>query len=128
MQAVRTIEAFLIDAGCTALSAQELAVVAEELLSNIVRDAWGGREPGVCAVDVEAAALDRTVEVRLRTEDDGVAFDPLAAPAPDLDLTLEERPLGGMGIALVRAMTDAQIYVRTDGRNVLEVRKTCPCD
>jgi len=126
MPQVEAIEAFLRDAGCNAASIQQLALVAEEILANIMRDAWPGRAPGFCAVDVAATPGSDSIGVTLRTEDDGVAFDPLAADPPDLELMLDERPIGGLGILLIRTMTDTQTYHRTAGRNILEVRKQCP--
>ena len=51
--------------------------------------------------------------------DDGVAFNPLAVPPPDTTLPLEERELGGLGIHLVRNLTDEATYGRLGGRNVI---------
>lgn len=56
-------------------------------------------------------------------EDDGRPFDPSSAPAPRLDLPLEERPLGGLGVHLARRVTDAIEYRRQDDRNILRMRK-----
>ena len=126
MGQVRSIEAFLREAGCSAASARQMAVVAEEVLANILRDAWPGREPGHCAVDVDAARRDGAIMVTLRTEDDGIAFDPTATASPDLDASLDEREVGGLGIFLVRSMTDTQHYRRVDGHNIFEVSKACP--
>jgi serine/threonine-protein kinase RsbW len=123
---VEDIETFLRDAGCNAASVGQLAVVAEEILANIVRDAWAGREPGHCAVDLRAAAKPDGIHVSLRTEDDGIAFDPIAAESPDVEASLDERAIGGLGILLIRTMTDRQVYHRVDGRNIFEVFKVCP--
>jgi anti-sigma regulatory factor (Ser/Thr protein kinase) len=126
MQRVKAVQAFLLDAGCNAACAQQLAVVAEEILSNIVREAWAGRDAGHCGVVVDATVRQGSVDVGLRTEDDGVAFNPLEAEPPDLDASLDERSIGGLGILFVRTMTDTQTYHRTKGRNIFEVRKLCP--
>ncbi len=50
-------------------------------------------------------------------EDDGIAFDPLIAPPPDLDSDIEDRPIGGLGVYLVKEMMDEVEYARADGRN-----------
>jgi anti-sigma regulatory factor (Ser/Thr protein kinase) len=126
MAGVESIEAFLHDAGCSAASVQQMAVVAEEILTNIVRDAWPEGEAGHCAVDVTADAGHDGVHVSLRTDDDGVAFDPLQAEAPDIEASLDERSIGGLGILLIRSMTDTQVYQRTGGHNIFEVCKICP--
>ncbi len=66
--------------------------------------------------------LDNGV-VALCLEDDGLAFDPLAAPMPDTDAALEDRPIGGLGIYLLREMMDELEYVQVEGRNRLTLRK-----
>lgn len=142
MPQVEAIEAFLIEAGCNPASATQMAIVAEEILTNIARDAWPASAPGVCVVDVEAEPAEAiraepaeairaepvaaALWVRLRTDDDGVAFDPTQAENPDIEASLEDRAIGGLGILLVREMTDTQVYERTDGHNILTVSKLCP--
>lgn len=126
MERVRGIEAFLQDGGCSAASSRQFAVVAEEILANILRDAWPDRAPGLCLVNVTLEGRSDAIQVTLRTEDDGVAFDPTAAAAPDLEASLDDRPIGGLGIFLVRSMTDTQRYHRTGDRNVFEVGKAYP--
>jgi len=74
--------------------------------SSPVPDA--GAEPPVCEVVVT---------------DDGPAFDPLGAPEPDMSLGVEERPVGGLGIALVRKLMDETEYERRDGKNRLRLRR-----
>ena len=123
---VKAIGTFLRDAGCDARSVHQMEIVAEEILSNILRDAWPGRAPGHCAVTLEATHQPDAIQLCLRTEDDGIAFDPTTAPPPDLDASLEERSVGGLGILFIQTMTDAQSYQRVDGRNIFEVRKICP--
>jgi serine/threonine-protein kinase RsbW len=125
MPRVEAIETFLRDVGCNPESVQQIALVTEESLANIMRDAWPGREPGFCSVDVTTTSGSDTIDVTLRTEDDGIAFDPLAADPPDLELSLDERPIGGLGILLIRTMTDRQTYRRSEGRNILEISKEC---
>jgi serine/threonine-protein kinase RsbW len=126
MPQVEGIEAFVLQAGCTTASARNFAVVAEEILANIARHAWPGDGCGQCTVDVTAAPAPTSVNVILRTEDDGIAFDPTAAAAPDLAVPLQERQAGGLGIALVRGMTDSQAYRRIGDRNIFEVTRACP--
>ena len=73
-----------------------------------------------------------TVEVSLRREaddvilsiaDTGPAFDPLEAPNPDIGAAIEDRPIGGLGIYLLREMMDEFSYARLDGRNCVTLRK-----
>jgi len=59
---------------------------------------------------------DRVV---VEVEDWGVAFDPTAAPEPDFDLDLDARPLGGLGIHMIREIMDEVSYRREGDRNIL---------
>jgi serine/threonine-protein kinase RsbW len=59
----------------------------------------------------------------VEVEDDGRPFDPLLVPPPDLTLPLERRPIGGLGIHLIRSLMDEVAYARHDGRNVLKMAK-----
>jgi len=125
MYRVECVEAFLLDVGCSAGSAQQWALVAEELFANIMGNAWPGREPGHCSIEVTAVAKPDVIHVSLRAEDDGIAFDPLQAEPPDLEATLEDRPIGGLGIMFIKTMTDHQSYQRIDGHNIFAVAKDC---
>jgi anti-sigma regulatory factor (Ser/Thr protein kinase) len=63
-------------------------------------------------------------KLNLSLSDDGPAFDPLALPTPDLDAPLEERPVGGLGVYLVREMMDDVSYSHRGGRNCLSMWKS----
>jgi anti-sigma regulatory factor (Ser/Thr protein kinase) len=55
--------------------------------------------------------------------DDGRPFDPLALPPPDLSLDIKDRPIGGLGIFLLRKLADEIHYEWRDGRNRLTLEK-----
>jgi serine/threonine-protein kinase RsbW len=61
--------------------------------------------------------------IELVVEDGGPAFDPLQQATPDLEAALDDRPVGGLGIHLVRQMMDEVAYQRTGQRNRLTMRK-----
>ena len=56
-------------------------------------------------------------------EDDGTPFDPLAAPPVDTSLPLGDKPIGGLGVHLMRQFMDELSYARADGKNMLRMRK-----
>ena len=90
----------------------------EELLSNVIRHAYeapGKHEISVCL------RLEKG-QVLLQVEDDGREFDPLSAPAIDLDVPLERRRVGGLGIHLLRKVASEIRYARAGDRNRLDVR------
>ena len=91
-------------------------LVLDELVSNVIRhgDTAGDGNVEVSLAD-DAGAL--TIDVI----DNGIAFDPLARPAPNLDLPIEQRPIGGLGIHIVRTLAERISYRREDGRNHLSL-------
>lgn len=117
------IEAHLGAAGTTEAEALQLRLVAEEIITNIARCAWPEGEPGRFTVEVASAALAQGVSVRLTTVDDGAPFDPTAGDPPEMDAPLEMRVLGGLGMFLVREMTDRQSYWRASGQNWFSVER-----
>ena len=62
-------------------------------------------------------------ELVVKVEDDGREFNPLELPEPDLEQKLEERPIGGLGIHLVRNLMDELDYKRTHNKNILTMKK-----
>jgi serine/threonine-protein kinase RsbW len=62
-------------------------------------------------------------EVRVEVEDTGIPFNPLQYPSPDTSLKLEEKPIGGLGIFIVRKYMDDVAYDRLDDRNRLVMIK-----
>ena len=91
-------------------------LVLEEVLTNQIRHAYRGGK-----WDVEVSCLaDEAGTFCVSFVDWGPPFDPLRQPPPDLGAPLEERPIGGLGIHLVRKMTDSIVYRRDGGRNVLK--------
>jgi len=55
--------------------------------------------------------------LKVEVIDDGRAFNPLEVPAPDLSLAMRDRPIGGLGIHLLRELADEVKYERRDGTN-----------
>ena len=60
---------------------------------------------------------------RVEVEDDGRAFNPLTLPPVDTTVPLEQRPVGGLGIHMIRQLMDSVEYRRTDGRNFLTLTR-----
>ena len=94
----------------------------DELLSNIIKYAFpsNGTHVVECEIRRDGDAILASIS------DDGTAFDPASARAPDTSLPLDARPLGGLGIHLVRRMFDEVRYERRDGRNLLTLRQRQP--
>ncbi len=94
----------------------DVELIAEECLTNVVRAAG---KPG-CRLSMELE-LDAAA-IALTFRDTGPAFNPLEAGEPDLDASIASRPIGGLGIHLLREIADHCAYARVDDCNVLQAR------
>ena len=92
---------------------RKINLAIDELLTNtIVHGVNGAHSP---SIDVRAKRLDAGIEIVI--EDDAPAFNPLEQDAPNIEATLEDRPIGGLGIHIVRSLIDEVSYCRAEGKN-----------
>ena len=96
-----------------------LNLALEEAVTNVILYAYPEGADGL--VDIEA--IIRKDEVQFVVTDSGKPFDPTAAPEADITLAAEDRPIGGLGIFLVRNIMDSVRYERQDGKNILTMSK-----
>jgi anti-sigma regulatory factor (Ser/Thr protein kinase) len=113
------VERFGVEQGLAENVVNALNVVLDEAVSNAINHGYDAGVRGEIAVRLRRSA-DR---VEVEVEDDGRPFDPLQVPPPDLSLPLERRPIGGLGIHLIRNLMDEISYARQAGRNVLKMAK-----
>ncbi len=106
-------------AGFSPRVAGEVELAAAEAVTNIIDHAL--MEDPEARFHLSAWAWKGCVEVVL--VDQGPSFDPREAPAPDLDAPLEDRPVGGLGIYLMRHFLDSVAWERDQGRNILRLRR-----
>jgi anti-sigma regulatory factor (Ser/Thr protein kinase) len=95
----------------------ELAL--EEIFMNVVMHGSAGED--VRQVQVSLALT--TEGLTMTVEDDGPRFDPLSLPPPDVTASLAGRPVGGLGVFLVRKIMDTVSYARVAERNQLRMSK-----
>jgi len=114
------IEAFAARQGIGAEDTARLQVILEELLTNVVKYGYDP-DSGRGTIDVSLARDGERLAIEF--SDDGRAFDPLTHAAPDLQKPVEERAVGGLGLHLIRAMTDEAHYRREAGRNHLSLER-----
>ena len=100
----------------------DLNLALDEIVSNVVKHAYP--EGGEHLFSLHISLSDD--EFVARVEDDGVEFNPMEHPAPDLDAPLEERKEGGLGIFLVRQIMTSVDYQRMMGTNIVTLRKKLP--
>lgn len=109
------VDDFLRESGVEGRAVQVAHLVLEEVLRNLVEH---GRGPADAPLAVELR-VDPPL-LRIVVEDGCEPYDPREAPAFDVDAPLEARRAGGMGIHLLRTMTEDLRYERVEGRNRLE--------
>jgi serine/threonine-protein kinase RsbW len=87
----------------------ELDLLIEEIFMNVCRHAYPDGRPGVVQI---TCAVPARGELRVEVADQGAEFNPLAAPAPDITLSLEDRPIGGLGVLLMKTLAPSIAYRR----------------
>lgn len=104
--------------GCTMKAIMQISVCVEEIFVNIAHYAYG---EGIGNMTLSLSSQDN--KVCLVFSDNGVPFDPLAKEDPDITLSAEERPVGGLGIFMVKKVMDEVDYEYRDGKNVFTMKK-----
>lgn len=99
------------------LQMRQLELLIEEIFVNISRYSYPENAPGSVTVTY---AVPKPGELSIEVVDQGIEFDPLAAPAPNLTLDLEQRPIGGLGIFLLKTFAGSLSYRREEGWNRLK--------
>lgn len=116
--ALRAVEGILRARDVPATTHHDCVLALEELLANVINHAYGG-QPGRQAL-VELRMPPEEIQVRI--EDAGPPFNPLEAPEPDLEAPLVERPIGKLGLVLIKHLADRWEYAREGAANVHTLR------
>ena len=92
----------------------------DEIVTNIIVHGYadGGQHEIRVAIALDADAIEATVR------DDAPSFDPLLVPPIDLEAVGADRPIGGLGVHLVRSVMDSVHYRRDGGENVVVIKKS----
>ncbi len=112
---MRLAQRFGFDDACR----NRLNLILEEALVNVIDYAYPEGESG----EIELRILhDATGRITFRISDSGTPFDPTLAGNADIHADIEERSIGGLGIFLIKNLSDNVSYNRIDGRNVLTIK------
>jgi anti-sigma regulatory factor (Ser/Thr protein kinase) len=103
----------------TESDAHALSLALDEVITNTISYGYDDQDTHQILVRVTSANGRLSAEV----EDDGRPFNPLTAPQPDVTSPLEDRPVGGLGIHLVRSLMEQVEYRRESGKNHLIMSK-----
>jgi serine/threonine-protein kinase RsbW len=96
-----------------------LNLVLEEAVTNIIF--YGFPEGGNHPITILLSLIDQELTVVI--EDEGIPFDPTLKEQPDTNLPADERPIGGLGIFLIRKIMDNVVYARVEKKNILTLKK-----
>jgi anti-sigma regulatory factor (Ser/Thr protein kinase) len=99
--------------------AMNINLVIEEALSNIIFYAFKDNEKHEIKISVSLTNKKLIIKII----DNGIPFDPLSLQQPDITLTAEERPIGGLGIFLIAQIMDKMSYARQLNQNILTLNK-----
>jgi anti-sigma regulatory factor (Ser/Thr protein kinase) len=114
------IETIAEEAGISPSLVMSLNLALEEAVTNVVLYAYPEGTQGTVQID---ASWDNK-KLTFVITDSGTAFDPTQKEDADITLSAEDRPIGGLGIFLVKQLMDTVIYERQDGlKNVLTLTK-----
>ena len=104
--------------GFDAALLMQIKLAMDEAVTNVIQYAYPGME-GDIGIDM---GCDNG-QLKIVITDNGIQFNPLKKQEPDITLSLDERPIGGLGIFLVKQlMTDVR-YDRSEGKNILTMTK-----
>lgn len=106
---------------CPLKAQMQIDIAIDELFGNIAQYAYN---PDIGSATVRVEVSEDPLAVIITFIDGGIPYDPPKADDPDITLSAEDRPLGGLGIYMVKKSMDAIIYEHRDGKNILSIKKT----
>lgn len=97
-------------------------LIVEELLANICSYAYAGADGGKAYFACGEVNFDGKNCIMLQITDEGEAYDPfLNSVTPDLNASVEDRPIGGLGLHLVKEIASHYAYIRIDNKNQTQI-------
>lgn len=107
-------------AGCSIGLQTQIDIAVEEVFVNIAQYAY---DPNIGPATISVESTSNPLTVRLTFMDQGTPYNPLAKEDPDITQSAEERPIGGLGIYMVKNIMDDVQYEYKDGQNVFTITK-----
>lgn len=109
------VEQALASLNTPASNRDKLMMSLDEALTNVVFYAYPENRPGTVGIRIFRDGQTVTAEI----VDHGKPFDPTMHPPPDITLPIEQRPVGGLGIHMMRELLTGLHYCRENGENRL---------
>jgi anti-sigma regulatory factor (Ser/Thr protein kinase) len=129
LEQLASVNTFIVEQTPSAFTSviPNIELVAEELLVNVFSYAYPEGTTGNAEVTLKEVFFDGEPTLCFSVSDWGSPFNPFSeAPVPDLSLDTENRPIGGLGIHLIRNVTAHQGYCRENGSNHIDVYFIAP--
>jgi len=98
----------------------DILIAGEEAIVNVLRYAYPDKN-GELELIVDHQENPKGVSIELI--DSGIAFNPLERLEPDINAPVEDRPIGGLGIFMIKKMMDELNYSRENGQNKFRLIK-----
>ncbi|MBP5638924.1 MAG: SpoIIE family protein phosphatase [Victivallales bacterium] len=111
------VESHLDSSNCSPKAKSQLLIALDEIISNIIRCS------NASGISLSLRLTHAPDGVIISISDDGRPFNPLKVPSPDTSLSLQDRPIGGLGILLLRKTMDNLFYRYARGCNILTIHK-----
>lgn len=102
---------------CPSKTKTQILVALDEIYSNITKFS------GANQVTMDLAIREDTFTATLTFIDNGTPYDPLQNDDPDINLSIDERGIGGLGIYIVKKTMDKVSYNRKNNCNVFSIEK-----
>ena len=113
----------LLPSDCETDLMYKIDVAAEEIFVNIAHYAYKDKLPSGVSGQVWLTCTCENELLTMIFRDQGIPFNPLDLPDPDITLSAEERRIGGLGIFLTKKYMDSVEYKYENGENILTMKK-----
>ncbi|MDP8214314.1 MAG: ATP-binding protein [Candidatus Euphemobacter frigidus] len=109
----------LRSAGIEGETASDIHLAVDEACTNCISYTYPSGSPG--DIELTCTLSERSFVATVR--DWGITFNPLKVGPPDLNLDIDRRPVGGLGVYLMKKFSDRLEYRRENGSNLLTIIK-----
>ena len=121
----RSIRTFLSSINICSKTIYNVDLILEEMITNIIKYGYNDNDKHKIEVNINVTAK----YIRIRIIDDGKEFNPVLSPTPNTDIPIEEMKIGGLGIYIVKNISDNNIkYKRHKNKNIYRIKlhtKSC---
>ncbi len=110
--------------GLSLMEINKIELALEEAIVNVINYAYPQKDQD-SVLELEFQIIEENSQKKLKyvMTDAGIAFDPLKKETPDINADLEDRPIGGLGIFMIKKIMNEVFYSRTDSKNILTMIK-----